>query len=103
MYWISKNENITLDFIKNINIDKWDWTHISSSPNITIGDIENNPYYPWVWYFISKNTFLKEKNEFYLKHYKRYFATFRLQQYFNRMYDNPRYAFCRKRLYKLFT
>jgi hypothetical protein len=30
-------------------------------------------------------------------------ATFRLQQYFNRMYDNPKYLFCRTRLDKLFS
>ena len=29
-------------------------------------------------------------------------ATYRLQQYFNRMYDNPEYKFCRDRLEKLF-
>jgi hypothetical protein len=30
-------------------------------------------------------------------------ATLRLQQYFNRMYDDPEYLFCRKRLDKLFS
>jgi hypothetical protein len=30
-------------------------------------------------------------------------ATFKLQQYFNRMYDNPKYLFCRNRLDKLFS
>ena len=40
---------------------------------------------------------------FYEKWYKIYIATFRLQQYFNRMYDNPDYKFCRDRLEKLFS
>jgi len=56
-----------------------------------------------VWPYISNNKFIKEKELFYQKYYRIYLATFRLQQYFNRMYDNPKYLFCRNRLDKLFT
>ena len=52
---------------------------------------------------ISSNKFTKEKELFYQKYYRIYLATFRLQQYFNRMYDNPQYLFCRNRLDKLFS
>ena len=55
------------------------------------------------WNGISQNTFKKEKELFYEKWYKIYMASFRLQQYFNRMYDNPNYLFCRTRLEKLFS
>jgi len=52
---------------------------------------------------ISQNKFIKEKELFYHKYYRIYMATFKLQQYFNRMYDNPKYLFCRNRLDKLFS
>ena len=83
--------------------DKLNWNGISYNPNITIEIIENNPEKPWYWNWISLNRFKKEKELFYEKWYKIYMATFRLQQYFNRMYDNPNYLFCRTRLEKLFS
>ena len=83
--------------------DKLSWDYISQHPNITMEMIENNPDKPWNWKGISKNKFTKEKELFYQKYYRIYMATFRLQQYFNRMYDNPNYLFCRTRLEKLFS
>ena len=83
--------------------DKIDWDSISYNPNITMEMIENNPDKPRDWDYISYNKFTKEKELFYLKQYRIYLATFRLQQYFNRMYDNPDYLFCRTRLEKLFS
>jgi hypothetical protein len=65
--------------------------------------IQNNPDKPWNWSYISQNKFNKEKELFYLKQYRIYLATFRLQQYFNRMYDNPNYLFCRTRLENMFS
>ncbi len=125
--WISSNPNITMEMIEN-NPDKlWNWSWISLNPNLTMEIIENNPDKPWIWHCISSNTnltmeiiennpdkhwdwdsisknkFSKEKELFYQKYYRIYLATFRLQQYFNRMYDNPNYLFCRTRLEKLFT
>ena len=83
--------------------DMLDWDSISYNQNITMEFIENNPDKPWNWDCISRNKFTKEKELFYQKHYQIYLATFRLQQYFNRMYDNPNYLFCRTRLEKLFS
>ena len=51
---------------------------------------------------MNSKIFSKEKEQFYQKWYRKYMATFRLQQYFNRMYDNPDYVFCRKRLERMF-
>jgi hypothetical protein len=125
--WISENSNITWEIIQNSPDKPWDWDYISRNPNITTEIIENSPdkywnFYwisrnsnltmdfiqnspdkPWNWEGISLNKFTKEKELFYQKHYRIYLATFRLQQYFNRMYDNPNYLFCRTRLEKLFT
>ena len=101
--WISRNPNITMEMIEN-NLDKpWDWYWISKNPNLTMDFIERHPDKPWEWNYISENLFEKEKELFYQKYYRIYFATFRLQQYFNRMYDNPQYKFCRDRIEKLFS
>jgi hypothetical protein len=44
---VSKNPNITLDFILK-HIDKpWAWTHLSKHPNITIENIIDNIDLPW--------------------------------------------------------
>ena len=102
-YWISRNPNITMEFIENNPTKPWDWAGISCNPNITMEMIEKRPDKPWNLNYISYNKFTKEKELFYQKYYRIYMATFRLQQYFNRMYDNPKYLFCRNRLDKLFS
>ena len=101
--YISGNPNITMEYIENYPNKPWDWYCISQNPNITMEIIEKYTEKPWVWDYISLNTFKKEKELFYEKWYKIYMATFRLQQYFNRMYDNPQYKFCRDRLEKMFS
>ena len=100
---ISYNPNITMEIIERYSNKPWDWYGISYNPNLTMKFIDNNPNKDWDWEGISQNKFTKEKELFYQKHYQIYLATFRLQQYFNRMYDNPNYLFCRTRLEKLFT
>jgi hypothetical protein len=123
----SKNTNITTEIIEKYPEKPWDWGYISLNPNITLEFIEKYPEKPWDWYYISlnpnttmeiinkyhykfqsgwsisSNKFTKEKELFYQKYYRIYLATFKLQQYFNRMYDNPKYLFCRNRLDKLFS
>ena len=101
--WISQNPNITMEIIEKYKHKKWNWMFISKNPNITIEFIEKYHSKPWVWNNILSNKFTKEKELFYQKYYRIYIATFRLQQYFNRMYDNPQYKFCRDRLEKLFS
>ena len=81
----------------------WDWNYISMNKNLTMEFIEKYPTKFWSWTAISRNAFTKEKELFYEEYYRIYMATLRLQQYFNRMYDNPKYLFCRKRLDKLFS
>jgi len=82
--------------------DKLDWDNISKNPNLTMEIIENNLDKRWDWQGILQNKFTKEKELFHQKYYRIYLATFRLQQYFNRMYDNSNYLFCRTRLEKMF-
>ena len=81
----------------------WVWEYVSQNPNISMEFIEKNCGKSLKGEYISQNTFAKEKELFFEKYYRKYLAAFRLQQYFNRMYDNPDYLFCRKRLEKLFA
>jgi hypothetical protein len=81
----------------------WDWRGISHNPNLTLEFIEKYPDKPWYWEQMSHNKFTKEKELFYQQYYRIYMATFRLQECFNRMHDNPKYLFCRARLDKLFS
>jgi len=73
-----------------------------NGPPLSLSDIEKFPDKPWDWGCLSEQT-SKEKELFYEKYYRIYMATFRLQRYFNRMYDDPEYLFCRNRLDKLFS
>ena len=100
---ISENPNITIEIIEKYPDKPWNWDYISCNPNITIEFIEKYPNKYWNFCNMSNNKFTKEKELFYKKYYRIYMATFRLQQYFNRMYDNPKYLFCRNRLDKLFS
>ena len=102
-YRISINPNITIEMIEKYPDKPWDWDGISYNPNITMEFIEKYPDKPWDWDGIAENKFTKEKELFRYKYYRIYLATFKLQQYFNRMYDNPKYLFCRNRLDKLFS
>ena len=90
------------DIDKNLDMS-WNWDFITDYPNLTIEFVCKYPNNPWNWDRLSRNLFAKEKELFYQKYYRIYLATFRLQQYFNRMYDNPKYLFCRNRLDKLFS
>jgi len=100
---ISLNSSITVEIIEKYPCEPWDWISISRNPNLTMEIIDKYSDKPWDWNQISSSEFIKEKELFYTKYYRIYLATFRLQQYFNRMYDNPKYLFCRNRLDKLFS
>jgi len=102
-YNISNNPNNTMEIIEKYIDLRWEWSSISRNQNITMEFIGKYPDKPWNWFLLSNNKFTKEKELFYSKYYRIYLATFRLQQYFNRMYDNPQYLFCRNRLDKLFS
>ena len=101
--WLSLNSNITMNIIEKYPDKPWNWYYMSQNPNITMEIIQKYPDKPRDWLWISLNKFTKEKELFYQKYYRIYMATFILQQYFNRMYDNPKYLFCRNRLDRLFS
>jgi hypothetical protein len=54
-YWLSRNPHLTIDFISETLNEKYDWTHVSSNPNITLDDILEHDYWPWSWYYVSCN------------------------------------------------
>jgi hypothetical protein len=55
-WYVSRNQNITMEFIENHLEKPWNWFWISSNPNITIDIIEKHPDKPWDWKSISMNS-----------------------------------------------
>jgi len=98
--WISWNPNITWDIIIE-NPDKpWEWEGISDNPNITMDIIRENPDKPWDWIIISENTFQKEKELFIEDAYKKYLATYKIQQWWKNITMSPHYKIGRKYINK---
>ena len=54
-YWISKNPNITMEFIEKYPNKPWNWRAISMNPAITMEIIKKYPNKPWSWSCMSKN------------------------------------------------
>ena len=54
-YSISKNPNITMDFIESHPEYNWNWFFVSGNPNLTIEFIEDHPKYNWNWQEVSRN------------------------------------------------
>ncbi len=52
---LSKNPNITLEYILKHPEIPWDWRYVSMNPNISMQDIKNNPQLPWVWSVIGQS------------------------------------------------
>ncbi len=45
---VSRNPNLTIDFVKKYSKKRWNWSYISQNPNITIETIRKFPDSPWV-------------------------------------------------------
>ena len=82
---LSRNENITMDIVRD-NPDKpWDWDGLSCNKNITINIIRDNPDKPWDWSGLSCNSFNSDKELF----YKRKFVQENLLEEFVKCYMRP--------------
>ena len=55
MLGISKNTNLTIEFIEKFPYKKWWWNEISSNPNIPMEIIEKYPKKPCKWRGIPAN------------------------------------------------
>src|SRR5258708_4326649 len=53
--YLSRNPNITWEIIQNNSDKPWNWGYLSRNPNITWEIIQNNSDKPWNWGFISRN------------------------------------------------
>jgi hypothetical protein len=95
---ISMNPNLTMEFIKENSDKLWSWYYISSNPNITMNDIKENPDKPWVWTWITQNIFTLSKQVFIHTEYRRYLASYRIQQWWLRLRLDPRHPVGQKRL-----
>jgi hypothetical protein len=121
-YWISHNENLTMEYVvqhpehpwnwlgisQNINLTMdfveqhpelpWNWFWVSHNKNITMDFVERHPELHWDWTGISRNDFKKSKNAFIEKKYREYLSAFKIQQWFHYIKLNPTYNYCRKRV-----
>ena len=85
-----------MDNIKD-NIDlPWNWAWISRNTNITIDFIMDNLDKPFNWIKISENEFDKEKELFFKETYRKYLAAYKIQQWWKRITMSPYYAIGRK-------
>jgi hypothetical protein len=64
--WMSKNENLTMEFIEKHPDKPWDWDDVSRNPNITLEDIEKHPNLIFGWICMNPNLTI----EFIEKHIK---------------------------------
>jgi len=56
MKYISKNPNLTLEFIDKYPDENWNWKHISKNPRLTLDFIDRYPDKDWNWNYISANS-----------------------------------------------
>jgi hypothetical protein len=52
---LSKNCNLTFEFIKEYPNIPWDWEKISKHPSITLEIVNENPTLPWDWDYLMEN------------------------------------------------
>lgn len=65
--WLGRNPNLTINYIlKHPEINWWNWASVSSNSRITLEDIDNYPELPWDWQFVAMNSNITM--EFILKH-----------------------------------
>ena len=76
-------------FIKDSPDKDWDWYEISGNPSITMEMINNNPDKHWDWSAISEKSFLKDKEEFQVKIYRRHLAAILIQNAYKNALVNP--------------
>jgi hypothetical protein len=104
-YIISKNLEISFEFIlEHINkfIRDGDWEYLSRNNNITYEYVSNNRNLPWDWSVLSGNkNMLDIEVEFKLKA-REHMAAYKILQYWLRSYYNPEYLICKRRLYNEF-
>jgi hypothetical protein len=53
--FVSKNVNLTLDYVLSNPEKNWNWNLISQNPGITLDDITSNMDLPWSWLCIACN------------------------------------------------
>ena len=105
MEWseLSRNNTITFqDILNHLNIP-WNWHIISYSKLIIFQDIIDHPDLPWKWDVLSMNpSILYTENE-YINYLKKYFACKKIQKQWLKVYYDPEYQICRKRLMREFS
>jgi hypothetical protein len=61
---VSRNPNLTVEFIKKHPYKRWNWRFISENSSFTPKDVENNPEFPWEpGYLVLNKSFPEEEIE----------------------------------------
>jgi hypothetical protein len=66
--WLSRNENLTFEFVLKYKDKEWDWLNVSINKNIKIKNVISNPDLPWCFKGLSFNPNLTL--DFFEKHLK---------------------------------
>ncbi len=121
---MTKNPNLTLEFIEAHPKYNWDWETLSTHGIVTMEFIETHPSYPWNWssmsynrnltmkfierhnkvawdkYWIFHNPFTEEKELFILKEARRYMAIYKIKVWWKKIYYSPHTRIGRERFIK---
>ena len=54
---LSKNPNVTMDFVNSHPDKPWSWYGLSWNPNVTMDYVDSHPDKPWSWWGLSRNKF----------------------------------------------
>ena len=76
--------------------------YLTMNNSIRLQDIRNNLHLDWDWYWLSSSTFEIDKKIFMEKHIRRWLAAYRIQQWFQKIRHNPHYKFGRKHIMALY-
>lgn len=79
-------------------MDYTDDIGLGAHSEIRFRDISNDKIIKWNINSITWNTFEGERRDFFVRKYREYLATYRIQQYYNLVASAPVYSTCRKRI-----
>ena len=94
-YYLSKNYNLTLDFIKDHPDILWNFAQISKHKNITFDIVNRNPEIPWAWEYLMHNPNITP--EFIIEHEH---LPWKLSDFSYAMSENPNLTYDCMKKYK---
>ena len=81
---------------------KPEMNYLTLNPKISLQDIRDNRDYNWDWFWLSSCDFEIDKKNFYLFHFRRWIAAYRIQQWYQKIKHSPLYVFGRKHINSMY-